>query len=141
MPNSLDPDQARQNIRSDLDPNCLQMFSTDDTNTQRVKIKLRYTTLFFSLQILPEASQHYFECMHNIPESFPKSPSLWQLNIITRSKHCNFGTSSQVYTWHQTFYIIKHHAIIGEIIRICYSFTAFRSVCGVCSYPPPLPLP
>ena len=26
MSNSLDPDQARQNIRPDLDPNCLQTF-------------------------------------------------------------------------------------------------------------------
>ena len=83
MPNRLDPEQARQNIGPDLDTNCLQMISTDDTNTQRVKIKLRYTTLFFSLQILTGASQHYFECMHNIPESFPISTSLWQLNIIT----------------------------------------------------------
>ena len=83
MPNSLDQDQAQQNIGPDLDPNCLQMFSTDDTNTQRVKIKLRYKTLFVSLHILPGASQHYFECMYNIPESFPKSHSLWQLDIIT----------------------------------------------------------
>ena len=29
--NSLDPDQARQNIRPDMDPNCLQRFSSDDT--------------------------------------------------------------------------------------------------------------
>ena len=32
--NSLDPDQARQYIRPDLDLNCLQRFSTDDTSRQ-----------------------------------------------------------------------------------------------------------
>ena len=38
MSNSLDPDQARQNVRSDLGPNCLQSLSADDTSRQRVKI-------------------------------------------------------------------------------------------------------
>ena len=28
--NSLDPDQARQNVGPDLNPNCLQMLSHDD---------------------------------------------------------------------------------------------------------------
>ena len=28
--NSLDPDQARQNVRPDLGPNCLQRLSVDD---------------------------------------------------------------------------------------------------------------
>ena len=29
--NSLDPDQARQNVRPDLGPNCLQRLSAEDT--------------------------------------------------------------------------------------------------------------
>ena len=36
--NSLDPDQARQNARPDLGPNCLQRLSADDTRRQRVKV-------------------------------------------------------------------------------------------------------
>ena len=43
----------------------------------------RYTALFLSLQILPGASQHSFECLYYLPESFPKSPPLWQFNTIT----------------------------------------------------------
>ena len=31
MSNSLDPDQARQNVGPDLDQNCLQRLSTEDT--------------------------------------------------------------------------------------------------------------
>ena len=37
MSNSLDPDQARHFVGPDLDPNCLQMLSADDTSRQRVK--------------------------------------------------------------------------------------------------------
>ena len=37
MANSLDPDQARQNLRPDLDPNCLQRLPADGTGRQRVK--------------------------------------------------------------------------------------------------------
>ena len=43
--NSMDPDQARQNgpnfcnsIGPDLDPNCLQMLSADDSSKQRGKV-------------------------------------------------------------------------------------------------------
>ena len=36
MSNSLDPDQARQCVGSDLDPNCLLRLSADDTGRQRV---------------------------------------------------------------------------------------------------------
>ena len=35
--NSLDPDQALQNVRPDLDPNFLQGLSADDTSRLRVK--------------------------------------------------------------------------------------------------------
>ena len=38
MSNSLDPDQARQNVGPDLGPNCLQRLSADDTSRLRVKI-------------------------------------------------------------------------------------------------------
>ena len=34
---SLDPDQARQFVGPDLDPNCLQRLSADDMGRQRVK--------------------------------------------------------------------------------------------------------
>ena len=33
---SLDPDQVQQNVGPDLDPNCLQWLSADDTSRQRV---------------------------------------------------------------------------------------------------------
>ena len=36
MTNSLDPDQARQNVGPDLGPNCLQKLSSDDTSRKRV---------------------------------------------------------------------------------------------------------
>ena len=36
MSNSLDPDQARQNVGPDLGPNYLQKLSADDTSRQRV---------------------------------------------------------------------------------------------------------
>ena len=39
MSNSLDPDQARCSVGPDLDPNCLQMLSADDTYRQTVKIQ------------------------------------------------------------------------------------------------------
>ena len=32
MPNTLDPDQTRLNVGSDLDPNSLQKVSADDNN-------------------------------------------------------------------------------------------------------------
>ena len=86
----------------------------------------RYTALFLSLQILPGASQHSFECLYYLPESFPKSPPLWKFNTITWSKHCNFGTCSQVYTWHQTFYLIKYHATLGRYINMYTYTTGFQ---------------
>ena len=36
--NSLDPDQARRYVGPDLDPNCLQSSSADDTSRRRVKL-------------------------------------------------------------------------------------------------------
>ena len=47
LSNSLDPDQARQNVGPDLGPNCLQRLSTYDTGTEArskvttVDIKIR----------------------------------------------------------------------------------------------------
>ena len=35
--NSLDPDQARQNVGLDLGPNCLQRLLADNTRRKRVK--------------------------------------------------------------------------------------------------------
>ena len=37
MSNSLDPDQARRFVGSDLGSNCLTRLSADDTGRQRVK--------------------------------------------------------------------------------------------------------
>ena len=37
MSNNLEPDQAWQNARPDLVPNCLQRLSADDTSRYRVK--------------------------------------------------------------------------------------------------------
>ena len=39
MSNSLDPDQARQNVGHDLGTNCLQRLSAHNTSRQRVKKK------------------------------------------------------------------------------------------------------
>ena len=43
MSNSLDPDQARHSVRSDLGPNCLQRLSGDDNgkelNTEQLLAK------------------------------------------------------------------------------------------------------
>ena len=35
-PNSLDPDQARQNVGPDLYPNCLQRLSSEDNCRQKI---------------------------------------------------------------------------------------------------------
>ena len=37
MSNSLDPDQAQQNVGPELGPNCLQRLSADNTSKQKVK--------------------------------------------------------------------------------------------------------
>ena len=36
--NSLNSDQAQHYVGPDMDPNCLQMLSTDDTSRQIVKV-------------------------------------------------------------------------------------------------------
>ena len=38
MSDSLEPDKARQNDGPDLDPNCLQKLSADDTRRQKVNV-------------------------------------------------------------------------------------------------------
>ena len=47
MSNSLDLDQARHFVGPDLDPNCFQRLSADDTSRQRVrdKVTLVYTSV------------------------------------------------------------------------------------------------
>ena len=42
MSNSLDPDQARQNVGPDLGQNCLQRLPADDVSKQRVKVGLAF---------------------------------------------------------------------------------------------------
>ena len=49
MSNLLDPDQARHFVGPDLDTNCLQKLSTDDTSGQiveRVKKNREFVTLY-----------------------------------------------------------------------------------------------
>ena len=36
MSNSLDQDQAQRSVGLDLDPNCMQLLSADDTSRQKV---------------------------------------------------------------------------------------------------------
>ena len=100
-------------------------FKLDRKSLETIYLTL-FRPLFLSLQILPGASQHSFECLYYLPKSFPKSPPLWQFNTITWSKHCNFGTCSQVYTWHQTFYLIKYHAILVRYIHMYTYTTGFQ---------------
>ena len=52
--NSLDSDQARQNVGPDLGLNCLQRFSADDTSRLRVKSQ---TCKFMTLLIISQLSQ------------------------------------------------------------------------------------
>ena len=40
MQNSLDPDQARPNVGTELGPSCLQMLSADNTSRQNLIILL-----------------------------------------------------------------------------------------------------
>ena len=39
--NSMDPDQAQHFVRPDLDHNCLQRLSADDTSRQRVNFSCK----------------------------------------------------------------------------------------------------
>ena len=41
MSNSLVPDQARHFVGPDLDPNCLQRLSADDTGSLKTRVKVR----------------------------------------------------------------------------------------------------
>ena len=52
MLNSLDPDQARQNVGPDLGPNGLQRLSADNTSRQRV------TDQYFQTRFY-HGSKHY----------------------------------------------------------------------------------
>ena len=58
MSNSLDPDQALHFVRPDLDPNCLQRLSADDTlitNRQRVnKVIVLYVEVYKYI-VVPES--------------------------------------------------------------------------------------
>ena len=45
MSNSLDPDQARQNVGPDMGPNCFQRLSAVNTSRQRLKIKSWFSKL------------------------------------------------------------------------------------------------
>ena len=61
--NSLDPDQARQNVGPDLDPNSLQKLSADATSRQRVKWGI-YCLLKAHMQILHTCSKCVCEYMN-----------------------------------------------------------------------------
>ena len=51
MSNSLDPDQAQQNVGPDLGQNCLQTLSADDTHKQTKSLEIE-TCVFVSSKIL-----------------------------------------------------------------------------------------
>ena len=55
MLNKLDPDQAQNFVEPDLDPNCLQSLSADDTCKQRVFMCSKPTCLSVS-----------FSCIHSV---------------------------------------------------------------------------
>ena len=46
--NSLDPDQARHFVGPDLDPNCLQRLSADNTSRQRGEVKYSICSKIFN---------------------------------------------------------------------------------------------
>ena len=48
MSNSLDRDQARQYVRPDLNPNCLQKLSADDTSMESVNMNTGVDQKVFS---------------------------------------------------------------------------------------------
>ena len=66
LSNSLDPDQARQFVRPDLGPNCLQRLSADDTGKQNSSN---------SNNLLPLMSCHQNMRLVN----YPGGPILWHL--------------------------------------------------------------
>ena len=49
MSNSLDPDQARHFVGPDLEPNCLQRVTADDTSRQRVNVILSPPDILLSI--------------------------------------------------------------------------------------------
>ena len=51
MSDSLDPDQIRPFVGSDLGPNCLNMLSADDTSSQRVQIHAKMNLKIPSAQV------------------------------------------------------------------------------------------
>ena len=63
MSNSLDPDQARHFVGTDLGPNCLQSLSADDTSRQRFKFQtlllLNFVLADPILIVLRIAEQNY----------------------------------------------------------------------------------
>ena len=53
----LGPNQARQNVGPDLDPNCLQRLSADDTSKQRGKQEYR--------KYCPQSSSEQYVAMNS----------------------------------------------------------------------------
>ena len=51
MSNSLGPDQARHIVRPNLDPNCLQKLSADNTFRQRVNCLVVVIVLYLFLMV------------------------------------------------------------------------------------------
>ena len=60
MSNSLDPDQARRVVGPDLDPNCLQSLSADDTRRKRIKLSLEDLFLILSNPRLNQCFSCFF---------------------------------------------------------------------------------
>ena len=67
------------------------------------------------------------------------SLSLLLFDSSTLSLEANIAILELVHKY--ILYLIKYHATLGRYIHIYYRFSAFQLVCGVYSYPTPLPLP
>ena len=66
MSSSLNPDQARHSVKPDLDPNCFQMLSTDDTEWQSKLSMYRYPMepgVFDLLKLMFYVSVNKFSAM------------------------------------------------------------------------------
>ena len=57
--NSLDPDPAQHFVRPDLDPNCLQRLSTDDTSKKRFFCHL---LIDLKINFFENSFQKYHQC-------------------------------------------------------------------------------
>ena len=98
MSNKLDPDQARHFVGSDLDPNCLQRLSADNTSRQRVNsYKPNFScrpeecrhilTQFGHREITPESVARVLGMMARTPSAVPEQGPGQVSNVSTVTKN------------------------------------------------------